>query len=105
MEKFQDVSEYITIASSIEDNENTFTITLRNEPEDPIELTLIKRDAEDPDTYLAGAVFEIVPEGKPAIELTTNGTEKGATVTLPIAGKYTVKETKAPEGYAVDGIS
>ncbi len=104
MEKFQDVSEYITIASSIEDNENTFTITLRNEPEDPIELTLIKRDAEDPDTYLAGAVFEIVPEGKPAIELTTNGTEKGATVTLPIAGKYTVKETKAPEGYAVDGI-
>ena len=51
-------------------------ITLRNEPEDPIELTLIKRDAEDTDTYLAGAVFEIVPEGQPAIELTTNGTEK-----------------------------
>ena len=104
LEKFQDVNEYITITPSIEDNKNSFMITLRNEPEDPIELTLIKRDAEDTDTYLAGAVFEIVPEGQPAIELTTNGTEKGATVTLPIAGKYTVRETKAPEGYAVDGI-
>ena len=104
LEKFQDVSEFITITPSIENKTNTFTITLRNKPEDPIELTLIKRDAEDPNTYLAGAVFEIVPEGQPAIELTTNGTEKGATVTLPIAGKYTVRETKAPEGYAVDGI-
>ncbi len=104
LEKFQDVSEYITIVHSMEEDKMTFTITLRNEPEDPIELTLIKRDAEDPNTYLAGAVFEIVPEGQPAIELTTNGTEKGATVTLPIAGKYTVRETKAPEGYAVDGI-
>ena len=104
LEKFQDVSEFITITPSIENKTNMFTITLRNEPEDPIELTLIKRDTEDPNTYLAGAVFEIVPEGQPAIELTTNGTEKGATVTLPIAGKYTVRETKAPEGYAVDGI-
>ena len=34
LEKFQDVSEYITIVHSMEEDKMTFTITLRNEPED-----------------------------------------------------------------------
>ena len=102
LDKFQDVSNYITFKSTIGATKNSFEITLRNVPTDPREFTLIKRDKDNPDNYLAGAVFEIVPKGGTPITLITNGTKEGATVTLPDAESYTVTEISAPDGYAVD---
>ena len=103
LEKFQDVSEYITITPSIGSTKNTFTITLQNVPEDPIYLTLSKREWNDPGKELAGAVFEVVPKGKPAIELVTTGKTNGTTISLPVAESYTVTEKRAPEGYVIEG--
>ncbi len=102
LEKFQDVSEYITITPSIGSTKNTFTITLQNVPEDPINLTLSKWESNDPGKELAGAVFEVVPKGKPAIELVTTGKQGGTTISLPVAESYTVTEKRAPEGYVIE---
>jgi len=85
-------------------NKNTHLyahFTLKND-NIPISLTLYK---EDSDTHepLPGAVFEITPEGKNPIEITTGDDAGGYTVTLPYAKNYRILEKSAPDGYEKDG--
>ncbi|WP_072524411.1 SpaA isopeptide-forming pilin-related protein [Clostridium sp. Marseille-P3244] len=93
-------SEWI---SSERDPSNMFIATAiyRNE-NIPINLTVIKRDSESPDKYLAGAVYEITPEGKNPITVETTADASGTTVKLPFADTYIVREITAPEGYILD---
>lgn len=78
------------------------SVTLANK-NIPINLTVIKKETgSSPVKYLEGAVFEILPEGKNAIEVTTNATAAGVTVQLPYAKSYIVTEKSAPDGYIKD---
>ena len=83
----------------------TLQLKIKNNPL-PVNLTLIKEDKNNPDTYLANAVFEITCHGGKSdgkkIEVTTTNTAQGQTVTLPWAESYSVQEIKAPEGYILD---
>ena len=83
------------------DNLYSADLTVKNKTI-PVNFMLIKKDGKTAGKYLSGAEFEIKPEGKAAITVVTNGTSAGNTVQLPYAQSYTVRETKAPEGYILD---
>lgn len=89
-------------------DEDTLTITVVNK-KIPIRLTLIKHDADNPDKYLAGAVFRITPseDGHTAsetpIEVTTTDSPDGVQIDLPYAHYYIVEEIQAPPGYYLGG--
>uniref|UniRef100_A0AAU2JZK0 SpaA isopeptide-forming pilin-related protein n=1 Tax=Streptomyces sp. NBC_00049 TaxID=2903617 RepID=A0AAU2JZK0_9ACTN len=77
------------------------------DPFKPADLTVTKTDKTS-GKPLAGAVINITPasgDGKP-VTLTT-GKDGTATVKLPVAARagtaYTATETKAPDGYQLDG--
>lgn len=68
-------------------------------------IRLLKVDATDKQTPLAGAVFEVRNEsGETVDELTTNSQGEAMSKELPY-GKYTLVETKAPEGYELDNMT
>lgn len=83
----------------------SLVIQVKNKPL-PVNLTLIKEDKNNPNTYLANAVFEITCHGGKSdgkkIDVTTTNTAQGQTVTLPWAESYSVREITAPEGYILD---
>lgn len=82
-------------------NPNFYHFTVTNRFYD-LNLKIIKKDSADPNKYLADAEFQITPEGKSPITVVTNGFATGASVGLPYAATYTIKETKAPNGYVKD---
>lgn len=84
----------------------TFTITNAANVADeaeviPASLTVIKTDAKDGKTLLAGAQFVLIREGAVATEspIVTTGKDGKAVFENLTAGKYTLKEVTAPEGY------
>lgn len=89
-------------------DENTLTITVVNK-KIPIRLTLIKYDTDNPDKYLAGAVFRITPledghtPSEDPIEVTTTDSPDGVEIELPYARYYQVQELQAPPGYYTTG--
>ncbi|TEA83836.1 adhesin [Bacillus thuringiensis F14-1] len=62
------------------------------------QFEIVKVDAEDKTRLLSGAEFEVYKDGKKVAELKTDESGKVMSPKLPL-GEYTVKETKAPEGY------
>lgn len=89
-------------------DEDTLTITVVNK-KIPIRLTLIKYDADNPDRYLAGAVFRITPSedghtpSEDPIEVTTTNSPDGVQIDLPYARYYIIQEIQAPPGYYIGG--
>lgn len=83
------------------DNAYSAALNVKNK-KIPVSLRLLKRDGRNSDQYLAGAVFEIQPEGKDALTVTTTEASTGVLIELPYASKYTVREIEAPKGYVVD---
>ncbi|MEB5654988.1 SpaA isopeptide-forming pilin-related protein [Bacillus anthracis] len=59
---------------------------------------IVKVDANDKAKVLSGAEFTVYKDGKKIAELKTDESGKVMSPKLPL-GEYTVKETKAPEGY------
>lgn len=85
----------------IVDKDKTVEVTLTNKqlPADKGVLQIIKTDKDN--RLLQGAVFTVLDaENKKMGDLGT-GNEGMAAIELP-AGKYTVQETKAPDGYQLD---
>ncbi|MGF9769741.1 SpaA isopeptide-forming pilin-related protein, partial [Bacillus albus] len=62
------------------------------------QFEIVKVDAEDKAKVLSGAEFTVYKDGKKVAELKTDESGKVMSPKLPL-GEYTVKETKAPEGY------
>ncbi|WP_429789370.1 SpaA isopeptide-forming pilin-related protein [Bacillus tropicus] len=62
------------------------------------QFEVVKVDANDKTKLLSGAEFEVYKDGKKVAELKTDESGKVMSPKLPL-GEYTVKETKAPEGY------
>ncbi|MDA2263631.1 SpaA isopeptide-forming pilin-related protein, partial [Bacillus cereus group sp. Bc200] len=62
------------------------------------QFEIVKVDAEDKTKVLSDAEFEVYKDGKKVAELKTDESGKVMSPKLPL-GEYTVKETKAPEGY------
>ncbi|WP_170968852.1 MSCRAMM family protein, partial [Bacillus wiedmannii] len=62
------------------------------------QFEIVKVDASDETKLLLGAEFEVYKDGKPIDTLRTDKTGKVISKKLE-PGKYTLKETKAPEGY------
>ncbi len=62
------------------------------------QFEIVKVDANDKTKLLSGAEFEVYKDGKKVAELKTDESGKVMSPKLPL-GEYTVKETKAPEGY------
>ena len=62
------------------------------------QLEITKVDANDKTKLLSGAEFAVYKDGKKVAELKTDENGKVMSPKLPL-GEYTVKETKAPEGY------
>lgn len=83
------------------DNQYSTSINIKNK-NIPVNFKLLKKDSKHSNQYLAGAIFEIKPEGKTALQVTTSGTAGGDQVQLPYAKSYTVREVKAPTGYVMD---
>lgn len=83
------------------DSQNRFaaSITLKN---NSIPISLILKKQDNSGKPLAGAVFEIKPLHGKAIVVTTSGTSSGDKINLPYDDGYTLRETKAPEGYQLD---
>ncbi len=79
-------------------NETELTV-----PEEIIKgkLLITKQDAET-HTPLAGAVFTVYDESGATVTEATTGEDGTATVEELPYGKYTAKETTAPEGYLLD---
>lgn len=80
------------------------TATNKRLPEPEVKtgtVKIIKTDAEDSKTLLSGAVFSVyeTATGKKVDELLT-GKDGAASLELP-EGDYTLRETTAPEGYAL----
>lgn len=97
-EKFQDVDEHIEIQSTIGTSSNSFTILLKNEPESA--RLLIKKIDQDTKKALAGAEIQVTSSNGVTKTITTTGSEEGDWVEgLPYAASYTIRETKAPDGY------
>lgn len=102
------VNKYLEISTKhknmsdlVFDAQNRFaaSITLKN---DSIPISLILKKQDNSGKPLAGAVFEIKPLHGEAIEVTTSGTSSGDRINLPYDDGYTLRETKAPEGYQLD---
>lgn len=75
----------------------------KEEKETPVTLTIEKRDSRTED-LLVGAKFTVTPDpkgDKESVEVVTDTYGK-ATVEFAKPGKYTLKETGAPEGYILD---
>ncbi|KMP97437.1 MSCRAMM family protein, partial [Bacillus cereus] len=64
------------------------------------QLEITKVDANNTNTTLAGAVFEIWKDGTKMDTLTTNKSGKATSKKLE-PGDYTLKEIQAPEGYTL----
>ncbi|PDY56371.1 hypothetical protein COM87_25300, partial [Bacillus thuringiensis] len=64
------------------------------------QLEITKVDANNTNTILAGAVFEIWKDGTKIDTLTTNKSGKATSKKLE-PGDYTLKEIQAPEGYTL----
>ncbi|KXX84919.1 adhesin, partial [Bacillus cereus] len=62
------------------------------------QFEIVKVDAEDKAKVLSDAEFTVYKDGKKVAELKTDESGKVMSPKLPL-GEYTVKETKAPEGY------
>ncbi|MFJ8318489.1 SpaA isopeptide-forming pilin-related protein, partial [Bacillus tropicus] len=62
------------------------------------QFEIVKVDANDKTKLLSGAEFAVYKDGKKVAELKTDESGKVMSPKLPL-GEYTVKETKAPEGY------
>ncbi|OTX87112.1 adhesin [Bacillus wiedmannii] len=62
------------------------------------QFEIVKVDANDKAKVLSGAEFTVYKDGKKVAELKTDESGKVMSPKLPL-GEYTVKETKAPEGY------
>ncbi|WP_255288965.1 MSCRAMM family protein, partial [Bacillus cereus] len=62
------------------------------------QFEIVKVDANDKTKVLSGAEFAVYKDGKKVAELKTAESGKVMSPKLPL-GEYTVKETKAPEGY------
>ncbi|WP_257144393.1 MSCRAMM family protein, partial [Bacillus wiedmannii] len=62
------------------------------------QFEIVKVDANDKTKLLSGAEFEVYKDGKKVAELKTDESGKVMSPKLSL-GEYTVKETKAPEGY------
>ncbi|MGE7887460.1 SpaA isopeptide-forming pilin-related protein [Bacillus cereus] len=62
------------------------------------QFEIVKVDAEDKTKVLSGAEFEVYKDGKKVDTLRTDKTGKVTSQKLE-PGKYTLKETKAPQGY------
>ncbi|WP_425332959.1 SpaA isopeptide-forming pilin-related protein [Bacillus nitratireducens] len=62
------------------------------------QFEIVKVDANDKEKVLSGAEFTVYKGGKKVAELKTDESGKVMSPKLPL-GEYTVKETKAPEGY------
>ncbi|PFR30652.1 hypothetical protein COK19_04685 [Bacillus cereus] len=62
------------------------------------QFEIVKVDANDKEKVLPGAEFEVYQDGKKVAELKTDENGKAMSPKLQL-GEYTVKETKAPEGY------
>ncbi|WP_275940643.1 SpaA isopeptide-forming pilin-related protein, partial [Bacillus sp. EE-W1] len=62
------------------------------------QFEIVKVDANDKAKVLSGAEFTVYKDGKMVAELKTDENGKVMSPKLPL-GEYTVKETKAPEGY------
>ncbi|WP_434610663.1 MSCRAMM family protein [Bacillus paranthracis] len=62
------------------------------------QFEVVKVDANDKTKLLSGAEFAVYKDGKKVAELKTDESGKVLSPKLPL-GEYTVKETKAPEGY------
>ncbi|KMP14923.1 adhesin [Bacillus cereus] len=62
------------------------------------QFEIVKVDANDKTKLLSGAEFAVYKDGKKVAELKTDESGKVLSPKLPL-GEYTVKETKAPEGY------
>ncbi|WP_434683072.1 SpaA isopeptide-forming pilin-related protein [Bacillus sp. PM5] len=62
------------------------------------QFEVVKVDANDKTKLLSGAEFAVYKDGKKVAELKTDESGKVISPKLPL-GEYTVKETKAPEGY------
>ncbi|PFI48143.1 hypothetical protein COI73_14075, partial [Bacillus cereus] len=62
------------------------------------QFEIVKVDANDKTKVLSGAEFALYKDGKKVAELKTDESGKVMSPKLPL-GEYTVKETKAPEGY------
>ncbi|PFO74550.1 hypothetical protein COJ86_07425 [Bacillus cereus] len=62
------------------------------------QFEIVKVDANDKAKVLSGAEFTVYKDGKKVAELKTDESGKVISPKLPL-GEYTVKETKAPEGY------
>ncbi|MED1584869.1 SpaA isopeptide-forming pilin-related protein [Bacillus pacificus] len=62
------------------------------------QFEIIKVDANDKAKVLSDAEFTVYKDGKKVAELKTDESGKVMSPKLPL-GEYTVKETKAPEGY------
>ena len=98
-----------------EEIEETGEIPIRVVNHKPIELH--KKDANDNKKFLSGAEFDVYQKvngvytkyqiadenGKPVNYHVTVGTDGKAKLNLSEAGDYALKETKAPEGYALPG--
>ena len=66
------------------------------------EIEIGKADAENEELMLEGAEFQVMKEDGTVVATVTTGTD-GTAITEPIPyGNYTVKETKAPEGYNIN---
>lgn len=98
-----------------EEIEETGEIPIRVVNHKPIELH--KKDANDKDKFLPGAEFDVYHKvngaytkyqiedenGKPVNYHVIVGEDGKANLNLSEAGDYALKETKAPEGYALPG--
>ncbi|MGO5009852.1 SpaA isopeptide-forming pilin-related protein, partial [Bacillus wiedmannii] len=62
------------------------------------QFEIVKVDANNKAKVLSGAEFTVYKDGKKVAELKTDESGKVMSPKLPL-GEYTVKETKAPEGY------
>ncbi|WP_373605312.1 collagen binding domain-containing protein, partial [Bacillus sp. AFS059628] len=62
------------------------------------QFEIVKVDANDKAKVLSGAEFTVYKDGKKVAELKTDESGKVMSPKLPL-GEYTMKETKAPEGY------
>ncbi len=73
-----------------------------NTPISKTDLEFVKVDSKDSSVVLAGAEFELTSKADAAFKMNATSDENGKILFEEIdAGVYTLKETKAPEGYTL----